>query len=160
MMLCQYCGKVIPKVRGGKYSRHKVRWCSNTCANAAYRRRRGEAEALSYRVEEYVKRVLGVTIDRRSKIDTEYNGKTVDIKGATMYVRKDRPNTVTWSFNRSSVGQQPDYFLCLCLNKREDLLKAYMIPNGEFPESGVTVGKTSKFDEFLVDLEKHEQIYK
>jgi len=149
---CLHCGKLIPKERGGKYSRWKVKWCSEACANRAYRRRNGQEEAFSFKVEEYVKGILGIKIDRKAKIDTEYNGKTIDIKGSRPYVRKNRADTIQWTFSRTSKEQLPDYFLCICYDGGENPIKSYMIPGDVFPRSGITAGDKSKWDKYLTKV--------
>ena len=150
-MLCQHCNKPIPKERGGKNMRWKVKWCSIACRSRAFRRKNGQGESFAFRAEELASEMYNCTVDRKSKVDTIIEGKLVDIKASKPYKRPNRPNTEYWVFNRSSKEQKPDYFLCMCFDKNENLVRTYEIPGEEFPDRGITIGQKSKWDKYLKD---------
>jgi len=89
--------------------------------------------------------------------DLIWKEKMVDVKVCNLYRRKlkrGKPvkstQTGVWVFNRNKVKPM-DFFLCIALFKNKPE-KIFLIPNSEFPQKGMVVGKKSKYDKYLIQI--------
>lgn len=85
-------------------------------------------------------KLLNATHRKFSKgCDLLWGNKLVDVKSCNFYKQ-------WWVFNRNKV-KPCDFFLCYCLEDNK-VTKILLIPEREFPLTGCSVGRKSKYDKF------------
>ena len=171
-MLCVFCHKYIPKSRTN-YNHPKPRYCSQSCIKRAYYLRKNPETRSHLRDkrpwrftetgkgrhwEEFACNLLGGVLQPYgSPFDIAWNGKTVDVKSASLYKRSNKrgepisasSQTGWFRFDRGELMKQIDYFFCVGLVDGVPY-KIYLIPGSEFGKRGVTITpRVSKYDNFL-----------
>lgn len=169
-MNCTFCGAAIPQSRY-KFKRY-VKYCSGQCVKRMWYKLRnpgsyfnGSTEfwktstGVGFRWEKYAATKLGARhIEFTRKADLDWNGKAVDVKVAHPYRRKDgKSKEPVWVFNRNSRKKNVDFFFCICLDEKDQVLRELLVPNKVFPNVGMVLGRKSKYDRFI--FKGYHQVY-
>jgi hypothetical protein len=157
------CGNIIPP--------NRRQYCSKTCIKRAWyiKNTRGNCyynndkqfwdseTGVGLRWEKWVAKKLGAKhlLFNLMGCDLDWNGVKVDVKSSNIYKRKNHHGKKTkgnnygwWVFNRNK-EKDCDMFACVCV-RGDSVEKWYLIPSTAFPPRGTTIGRTSKYDRYLV----------
>lgn len=176
-MKCTLCNNPIPefRIQSRKKTGGTLKYCSIFCCKKSFYQRNFKGKHTVFQEgynfnsctqkglywENYIAQKLnGECISNKimnKNIDVIAGKEKFDIKSSNLYKRKKKKgkNVINcfgwWVFNRNTFKDEIDFFICICLidNKIE---KIYKIPNNKFHKKGITIGKKSKYDEFLIDI--------
>lgn len=123
------------------------------------RKKTGRIKDVSwYAGEKHALEILkGSTRAYGTKYDLEWNGFRIDIKTAQLTRSQSRykENTYTgswaWKFRVEKQRGIVDFFLCIGLGEKKEILKIFLIPDSEMKVNSPAIGfKKSKYDPFLI----------
>jgi hypothetical protein len=111
---------------------------------------------IGYKWEKYIADLIGATHLEFNKdgADLDWKGKLVDVKSSHRYSRKHKRGKPVkkqfgnWVFNRNK-SKPINWFFCVCLTNNE-VERVYQIPPEAFANSGISIGKVSKFDIYRI----------
>jgi len=90
-----------------------------------------------------------------NRADLQWQDKLVDVKSCELYRRKfkrgkaiKKEQSGVWVFHRNG-EKLMDYFLCFCL-ENDIPQKVLLIPSHDFPSSGITIGRKSRYDIYII----------
>lgn len=161
MRNCLFCGRNRPLDRP-KYCSYKCvkrAWWKIRHPNSYYAHSKkfwDSDTGQGFYWEKWTAKYLGAKHIPFNKLgaDLDWNGKSVDVKSATLYRRKNKHGkpvkkiqSGVWGFNRGK--EKPiDFFFCICIENNK-VVKKYLIPGNEFPNVGLVMGRKSKYDKFI-----------
>lgn len=113
---------------------------------------------LAFKWEKYSAKLLKAKhLEFTQGADLNWKGKLIDVKVANLWRRKFKKGKPVkskqmgvWVFNRNK-KKLLDFFFCIALLKNKPF-KIFLIPEKEFPKSGIVIGWKSKYDKFLYSL--------
>lgn len=157
-MTCEFCGGNISNdrivgARRGKGHLKELRYCSNICIKRAWHYKKNplsenSKSSATYKGRKWEKYAVDFFKGSEYKNKDVFNNEGYDIlwNGVKIDVKSKEFNE-QWSFSREN--SNTDFYFLVCL-VNGSVYKTLFIPSACMGKSGITIGKKSGHDKFLI----------
>lgn len=157
MTKCNFCGETHYRYKPNS-KRLPALYCSTKCIKRASHLKRNPDKKCFGRNKTFWETETGIGFKWEKYVADKFNGTHMEFNSHGIDVVTSLGNIDVkvcekyrnqWVFNRNKKKSNIDFYYCICLDKTK-IVKELCIPTDSFKSVGITVGNSSKYDEFIL----------